>query len=70
MCALLRLCRVFSSGLFSSKVDWICEDYMRVEDNGNVIITQQWSRCITDNTTASQYLVGRKAGTHPPGKKH
>jgi hypothetical protein len=63
-------CRVFSSGLFSKTVDWICEDYMRVEDNGKVIITQQWSKNLLDGSVQGQYLVGDRTGDHPPPRGH
>lgn len=62
--------RVFSSGVFSKTVDWICEDYMRVEDNGNVMICRQYSKYMPDNSTCSQYLIGRKLGPTPPPKGH
>jgi hypothetical protein len=63
-------CRVFSSGVFSRKIDWICEDYSRVEDNGRVIVTQQWSKNLLDDTITTQYLVGDRIGDRPPAKGH
>jgi hypothetical protein len=57
---------VFSSGVFSRKIDWICEDYSRVEDNGRVIVTRQWSKNFTDDTITSQYLVGDRIADRPP----
>lgn len=62
--------RVFNMGVFSKTVDSVFEDYMRVEDNGTVIVTQQWCRHIGDNTSCSQYLIGRKTGPNPPSHKH
>jgi hypothetical protein len=61
---------VFSSGVFSKTVDWICEDYSRVEDGGNTIVTRQYSKKISDGSVISQYLVGHRAGSAPPSKHH
>jgi len=60
--------RVFSMGVFSNTVDWIVEDYMRVEDNGKVIITKQWSNHVGKGSNCSQYLIGTKTGPLPPSK--
>ena len=64
----LCACRVFSSGVFSKTVDWVCEDYMRVEDNGKLIITKQYSKLLSDGSKRSQYLIGRNLGPTPPPK--
>jgi hypothetical protein len=52
---------VFTSGVFSRTVEWIGEDYMRLEDNGNTIITRQLCKNMEDNTVVGgQFLVGRR----------
>lgn len=56
--------RVFTIGMFSKKVEWVGEDYMRLEDNGETMIARQLCRW-TDNSIEHQFLIGRKAGPNP-----
>eukprot|EP00878_Enallax_costatus_P019118 GHUV01020158.1.p2 GENE.GHUV01020158.1~~GHUV01020158.1.p2 ORF type:complete len:116 (+),score=27.41 GHUV01020158.1:472-819(+) len=60
---ILRLC---ASGMFSSKMEWATEDYIRLEDNGETIVDRQVCKLMANGSVASQYLIGRKAGTAPP----
>lgn len=59
------LCRVCAYGLFSRNVEWINEDYLRLEDNGETVVTRQVCKVMADNSVQSQILIGRKAGTAP-----
>lgn len=56
-------------GVFSKTIEWIGEDYMRLEDNGETIITRQLCKHLLDNTMMGQYLVGRKRGTSAPKRQ-
>lgn len=62
--------RVYTIGVFSNTVEWIGEDYMRLEDNGKTIITRQMCKDIPTGNTTGQYLVGRYAGDDDPRKHH
>lgn len=64
--ASLHACSVETYGLFSKKVEWVGEDYSRLEDGGQTIITRQLCHMYSDGSTCSQYLVGRKLGPSPP----
>ncbi|KAF8062064.1 hypothetical protein HT031_004324 [Scenedesmus sp. PABB004] len=65
----LLIFRVFTSGVFSKAIEWIGEDYIRLEDGGETIVTRQLCKLFSDNSTCSQFLIGRKIGDAPPGRK-
>lgn len=56
--------------MFGKTADCILEDYMRVEDNGNVIITKQYCHHVPSKQSVSQYLIGRRNGNQPPSAKY
>ncbi|KAF6263068.1 hypothetical protein COO60DRAFT_1699000 [Scenedesmus sp. NREL 46B-D3] len=58
--------RVFTMGMFSKAIEWVGEDYTRLEDNGETIVTRQLCKIHADNSVGTQFLVGRKLGTQPP----
>lgn len=64
----LLIFRVFTYGMFSKAIEWIGEDYIRLEDNGETIVTRQLCKMMHANTVESQFLIGRKIGLAPPGK--
>jgi hypothetical protein len=53
-------------GMFSKTIEWVGEDYTRLEDNGETIVTRQLCKMHHDNSVGTQFLVGRKIGTQPP----
>lgn len=55
--------------MFSKAIEWIGEDYIRLEDNGETIVTRQLCKIMADNSVGTQFLIGRKIGTSPP-KRH
>lgn len=55
--------------MFSKAIEWIGEDYIRLEDNGETIVTRQLCKIMADDSVGVQFLVGRKVGSHPP-KRH
>eukprot|EP00878_Enallax_costatus_P000460 GHUV01000552.1.p1 GENE.GHUV01000552.1~~GHUV01000552.1.p1 ORF type:complete len:402 (+),score=80.93 GHUV01000552.1:142-1347(+) len=65
----LLILRVFTYGIFSRAVEWIGEDYIRLEDNGETIVTRQMCKIMADNSIGNQFLIGRKCGKSPP-KRH
>lgn len=58
--------RVFTMGMFSKTIEWVGEDYTRLEDNGETIVTRQLCKMHHDDSVGTQFLVGRKIGTQPP----
>eukprot|EP00878_Enallax_costatus_P036011 GHUV01040284.1.p2 GENE.GHUV01040284.1~~GHUV01040284.1.p2 ORF type:complete len:147 (+),score=33.50 GHUV01040284.1:337-777(+) len=62
----ILILRVCAYGMFSNKIEWVNEDYIRLEDNGETIVTRQICKVMADNSVQSQYMVARKAGTAPP----
>ena len=57
--------RVFARSAWGGEDDFVTEDYVRLEDEGNVCITRQTIR-MADGRSASQFIVGNYAGTKPP----
>jgi hypothetical protein len=62
----LLILRVFTYGMFSRAVEWIGEDYIRLEDSGETIVTRQMCKIMADNSVGSQFLIGRRIGVSPP----
>jgi hypothetical protein len=59
--------RVYAKGLWGDAVEWVCEEYSRLEDDeGNTIISRQCCKHMASGKTATQYLVGDWAGDTPP----
>eukprot|EP00775_Hariotina_reticulata_P004909 gene4909-5153_t len=58
--------RVFTSGVFSKHVEWVGEDYMRLEDNGATIVCRQLCKLSADSSVSHQFLVGVRKGTAMP----
>lgn len=59
--------RVFArSGWGEGQTDFVTEDYIRLEDEGNVCVTRQTIRVYATGATGTQYVVGRYAGLKPP----
>jgi hypothetical protein len=60
--------RVWARSLWSSEPDFVMEEYNRLDDEGNTIVTRQCCRHYASGRTAVQYLVGEWAGDTPlPG---
>jgi hypothetical protein len=59
---------VWARSLWSSEPDFVMEEYNRLDDEGNTIVTRQCCRHYASGRTAVQYLVGEWAGDTPlPG---
>lgn len=54
------LLRFQAKGLFTDRVAWVGEDYIRLEDGGNTCVTRQCARCVKSGKAATQYLVGTR----------
>lgn len=62
----LLILRVFTSGMFSKTIEWVGEDYIRLEDGGATIVTRQLCKMHTNGSVGTQFLIGRKVGPTPP----
>jgi hypothetical protein len=58
--------RVYAKGMFSSEPEYVCEEYSRLEDEGNTIVSRQCGKHFASGRTAVQYLVGDWVGLEPP----
>lgn len=47
-------------------VEFVTEDYIRLDDEGNLNVTRQCLKHIASGRTGSQYVVGFYAGDKPP----
>jgi hypothetical protein len=53
------LCRrVYAVGMFSNKVEWIAEDYMRLEDDGKTIVVRLTCRSPINGKFDHFYIIG------------
>lgn len=52
--------RVWTRPMFSNAVDIITEEYMRLEEGGNVLVARQCCLQVSTGKRAVQYLVGRR----------
>lgn len=51
---------------WSGSVEFVTEDYIRLEDEGNANVTRQCIKHLESGREASQYVVGFYAGLTPP----
>lgn len=69
MCHAPRLAprRVYGKSLWG-KDDFVCEDYLHMEDEGNIVVLRQCVRHVASGRTGVQYMVGVWGGNRaPPG---
>lgn len=60
-------CRVWTRPMFGNDVDLITEEYMRLEEDGQVLVARQCCLDVKSGKRAVQYLVGRRYETPPKG---
>lgn len=53
--------------MFSNEVDIITEEYMRLEEDGQVLVARQCCLDVKSGKRAVQYLVGRHWDKPPKG---
>jgi hypothetical protein len=58
--------RVYAKGMWGDASEYVCEEYSRLEDEGNTIISRQCCKHMASGKTATQYLIGEWAGDSPP----
>jgi hypothetical protein len=58
--------RVTVFGLFSSQPDYVCEDYLRLEEGGRAVVTRQCCTQVATGRTAVQVQVAEWMGLEPP----
>ncbi|KAI8468804.1 MAG: hypothetical protein J3K34DRAFT_425963 [Monoraphidium minutum] len=58
--------RVYAKGLWGDAAEYVTEEYSRLEDEGNTIISRQCCKHLASGRTAVQYLVGDWKGADPP----
>eukprot|EP00882_Tetradesmus_deserticola_P002483 GHRQ01002644.1.p1 GENE.GHRQ01002644.1~~GHRQ01002644.1.p1 ORF type:complete len:401 (+),score=159.82 GHRQ01002644.1:1044-2246(+) len=59
--------RVWTRGMFSNEVDVIVEEYLRFEEEGQVLVARQCCLDVKSGKRAVQYLVGRHWDEAPKG---
>eukprot|EP00879_Flechtneria_rotunda_P014046 GHRR01014674.1.p1 GENE.GHRR01014674.1~~GHRR01014674.1.p1 ORF type:complete len:125 (+),score=16.62 GHRR01014674.1:2-376(+) len=59
--------RLWTRPLFSNDVDLIYEEYMRLEEDGQVLVGRQCALEVKTGTKAIQFLVGRRLDKPPKG---
>ncbi len=58
---LILLDQCFDSPLITRLLqEWLAEDHMRMEEEGNILISRQCAKHVASGKTAVQYLVGRR----------
>jgi len=54
----ILIMRVYALGMFSNKVEWIAEDYIRLEDDGKTIVVRLTCRSPVNGKFDHFYIVG------------
>ena len=59
--------RVYAKSMWGGAADFVTEEYMRLEDQGNVIVSRQMCKHLASGKMARQYLIGNWMKKPPPG---
>ena len=59
--------RVYAKGLWGDTAEYVTEEYSRLEDEGNVIVSRQMCKHLASGKTARQYLIGNWMQDPPAG---
>jgi hypothetical protein len=52
--------------MWGSAPEWVGEDYIRLEDEGNTIVVRQCAKHMFSGASAVQFIVGDYVGDRPP----
>jgi hypothetical protein len=58
--------RVYARPLWGGEPEYVMEEYSRLEDEGNVIVSRQCCKHYASGRAAVQFLVGDWLGEEPP----
>jgi len=59
--------RVYAKSLWGGDPEYVMEEYSRLEDEGNTIVSRQCCTHLGSGRVAVQYLVGDWMAEPPPG---